>query len=264
MAGLSCAAALGDSADCHVFERLPVPGGEAWEEPHVAERAEAAERAGMRFLGGTQVLRFHTGRLLAVGQHTRRGQFAALVVATGHRPLTRAELGIAGPRCAGILPGTVAAHLARHGMDFGRVVVVGDDAALPLVEELLARGRRRVTLVLPDGAGGRVPRCDALEFHEGRVVELGGSTRVEWLGLESGGAVAPRRLACDTVILAYGRVPYRNVEGAVWEAPQVVFAQAGGGFPDGQESEAAGIAAAETVLQLLDGTAKPERARAGT
>jgi hypothetical protein len=263
MAGLSCAAALGDRAECHVFERLPVPGGEAWEDPRVAARVEAARRAGMRFLGGTQVLRFHAGRLLALGQHTTRDCFAALVIATGHRPLTRAELEIGGARCAGVLPATVAGHLLHHGVNFGRVAVVGDAAALPLVDELLA-GAHRVSLVLPDGRPGGLRDSSALDLHENVwPVELGGSPRVEWLAVSRTRGEPRERLRCDSVVLAYGRVPYRNVEGAVFRAPGVVFAQAGGGLPDGEQSEAVGVAAGETVLRLVEGAREATRLGAG-
>ena len=263
MAGLSCAAVLAEHADCHVFERLPVPGGEAWEEPGVAACANAAARAGMRFLGGTQVVRFHDDRLLAVGQHSTSARFAALVVATGHRPLTRTELGIRGPRCAGVLPATVAAHLVRHGVGLGRVAVVGDGRALPFVTELLARGHDRVTLVLPDGRPDGLRRSSALELYEDvRPVDLGGSARVEWLGLAPAGAPVQHRIRCDSVVLAYGRVPYRNVEGAVFDAPRVVFAQAADGSSDDERSEAAGLAAAQDVLRLADEACAPEPLRA--
>lgn len=262
MAGLSCAAALGGRADVRLIERLPVPGGESWEEPHVAARVEAAAAAGVRFDAGTQVLRFRAGRLLALGEHTATATVAALVIATGHRPLTRAELGIAGPRCAGVLPGTVAAHLVHHGVRLGRVAVVGDATALTLVDALVAAGHERVELVLPDGAATRLRGAPAVVPHEGfRPVGLGGSTRVEWLSVTAAPGAEPRRLACDSVILAYGRVPYRNVEGAIFDAPGVLFAQAAGGIPDGDASEAAGAAAAEAVLRLLRGA---DRVRART
>jgi hypothetical protein len=259
LAGLSCAVALADRADCWVFERLPVAGGEAWEQPRVAAQVAAAIGAGARLLAGTQVLRFEAGRLLAVGQNTVADRFDALVVATGHRPLTRAELQIEGPRAGGVLPGTVAEHLLHHGVDLGRAVLVGDATAGPLLEALLSRSARRLAVLLPDGAARGLPEQPRLEVHEWtRPLELVGWPRVQRV------LAGPRRgaihlsLDCDTVILAYGRVPYRNVEGAVFGADDVVFAQAGAGVRDGEATEAAGAAAARRVLRLLEQTRTPK------
>jgi hypothetical protein len=239
VAGLRCATELAHRVECHVFDSLPLP---------------ASEVPGTSFLGDTRVLRFRAGRLLALGRHTTAAPYSALVVATGHRPLTRTELRIDGAPCGGILPATVAEHLLDHGLDLGQVVVVGDAAALGLAQRLLARPGRQVALLLPDGPAGPVSGSPRLAVHDGlHPLELRGWPRVERILAGPKDGPVRLELACETVILAYGRVPHRTIEGATGPAPGVVFAQAGGGMPDGEESRAAGATAAASVLEFLGG-----------
>jgi Pyridine nucleotide-disulphide oxidoreductase len=232
-AGLACAAALGGRAEATLVERLPVIGGEHWDEPRIAELRADAERAGVRMLPGCQVLRYSGERALIAGMTTAELPADALVVATGHRPMTAAESGIAGSRLAGVLPATVALHLLEHGVLLGRRALVlgpgglADDAAI----HLRAAGAEEVTLLA-----------------EGRILRLEGDLRVQAAWIERDGG-EPERVEIDAVVLARGRVPYRNVDGAVLSAPGVVFAQPGTEPRDGPEVEAAGRVAAAEALE---------------
>jgi thioredoxin reductase len=231
-AGLACAAELGGAAEATVVERLPVIGGERWEEPRIAALQAGAEGAGARFVAGSQVLRFTGTSVLVVGVTTAEVEADALVVATGHRPQTAAEAGIAGPRLAGVLPGTVALHLLDHGVALGRrpLVFGGGKMADEVVERL------------------RKQEVEATVVADGRIVRLEGGPRVEAAWVE-GTDREPERVAADAVILARGRVPYRNVDGAVLPAAGVVFAQPGTEPADGPDVERAGRAAAVEALE---------------
>ena len=250
VAGLACAGALAGRAETVVLERLPVAGGEHWSEPLVARLVVRAERAATRFALGTQAVRWDGRRLVALGQESAVLELDALVVATGHRPFTRAELGIDGPRCGGILPAPVALHLLRHHVVLGRrPIVVGRSP------EALALARRMgASVVAPAGTDG----VRGVRIYEGaRPVAVEGFPRINALlvALADGSRV---RLDCDVLVLAEGRVPYRNIDGAVLGGPAVAFAQPGGRSRDGAATEAAGRAAAAHALAL----APAERAAA--
>jgi pyruvate/2-oxoglutarate dehydrogenase complex dihydrolipoamide dehydrogenase (E3) component len=235
-AGLACAAALAGDVETTLVERLPVIGGEHWDEPRIAELRAEAERAGVRMLPGCQVLRSTGERVLVVGVTTAELPADALVVATGHRPMTAAEAGIAGPRLAGVLPATVALHLLEHGVLLGRrPLVLGPGG---LADEAAAHLR---------AAGAE----DVALLNDGRILRLEGSARVEAAWIERHGA-EPERVEADAVVLARGRIPYRNVDGAVLPAPGVVFAQPRTEPRDGPEVEAAGRAAAAEALAAAD------------
>jgi hypothetical protein len=242
VAGLACAAAIGRRADAIVVERLPVAGGERWQEPLVARLVAEARAAGARFLLGTQAVRWDGRHVLALGQESAVLDADALVVATGHRPFTRAELGIVGPRCGGIVPATVALHLVHHRVVLGRspVVVGGSREALGLARRIGA------SVVAPSG----LDDDPGVPAYEGaRPLRVEGFPRVTALLAEL--ADGRRfRLWCDALVLAEGRVPYRNVDGAVLDGPALVFAQPGGRGRDDAVTEAAGRAAAELALPL--------------
>lgn len=251
LAGLACADALAGRAGCLLLERLPVLGGEHWRDPAVARLAARVRRQQARLLLGSLAIRWDGRQVLSIGhQGARLDPADALVVATGHRPLSRAELGIEGPRCGGVLPATVALHLLRAGVRLGRrpLVVGGTGWAAAAVAELLRQPVEEVT-VLASGPldlprrPGNTPR---VRVHAGaRAVALRGDPRVEAVQarLPDGRLTS---LACDAVILAAGRVPMRNIDGAVADGDGVAFAQ--GGDEHGQE--AAGRTAAEEALRL--------------
>ena len=166
-------------------------------------------------------MRFWEGNLQTLGVDgaaTRRVD--ALVVATGTRPATRGELGIVGDRCAGVVPGSVALHLIEAGVLPGRypVILGGGQLASECADLLLRAGAARVTVVAPDGLHTSFP--DGVETHPGwTITSIHGSARVSSVTLDSPGET----LSCDAVILASERRPMRNIEGAVFDGPGVVF-----------------------------------------
>src|SRR5437763_3564181 len=90
--GLACAEALRGHAHVTIVDRVPVAGGvHGWE---AAETVDLAGRCGARMLLGETAVRWDGAELLIIGQDgPRRLAAAALVIATGTRPLGRAELG---------------------------------------------------------------------------------------------------------------------------------------------------------------------------
>jgi len=117
-----------------LVERLPAPGGQE-PETDAAQLARAASRAGVRMMLGTLAAEFRQGQVHTLGVEGAVTLSAdALVVATGSRPQTRAELGIAGERGAGVMPGSATRHLLDSGVLLGRhPLVIGDGH---LAEEL--------------------------------------------------------------------------------------------------------------------------------
>ncbi len=248
--GLSCAAELRDYAAVTVVDRVPVPGGvHGWEAPETRELAAAA---GVRLLLGATAVRWDGERLLVIWQDgAELLPASALVIATGTRPLGRAELGIAGPRPAGVAAATVAVHLAENGLLVGRrpLIAGGGDWALRAAEELLHAGAESVTVAAPDGvlvpglAGGGRLRLMA----GARPVALGGGARVEHVVLAGG-----ERVDCDALVLAHGVVPLRNVDGAVWQGPRTVYAQPVDDPATVGGARSAGSEAARAVRSLLE------------
>ncbi|HEX5559316.1 MAG TPA: FAD-dependent oxidoreductase [Gaiellales bacterium] len=219
--GLACAAELAPGERVEVFDRIPVAGGvHGWRAPETVALHRAALRAGAAMRLGATAVRWDGEALVAVGPDgVQRLPAAALVVATGARPLTRAELGIAGGRPAGVVPAPVACHLAENGLLVGRrpCVVGGGDWAARACHELLAAGAEAVTLLAPDGPSRPLP--GGVRVVEGVTpAAVEGGPRVTAL------LAGDERIACDAVVLAHGLAPLRNVDGAVWEGPGVVYA----------------------------------------
>jgi hypothetical protein len=103
---------------------------------------------------------------------------------------------------------------------------------------------------MADEVVGRLRRrgVEATVVADRRIVRLEGRPRVEaaWVADTDG---KRERIDADAVILARGRVPYRNVDGAVLPAAGVVFAQPGTEPQDGPDIERAGRAAAAQALE---------------
>ncbi|MGV0742616.1 FAD-dependent oxidoreductase [Mycolicibacterium sp. XJ870] len=224
LAGLNCAVGLAPSADVIVYERLPLAGGEHWEEPHHRTLVRQARLDGVRFAAGTQVVRWEGDRLLAVGEGGGIAAADALVVATGHRPPTRTELRIDGNRCAGVVPATLALHLLQQRVRLGRhVVIIGDS---PWAAECIATmksGTNCDVQIAWVGGPRRSTHPDVTVMPEARVSATHGMPRIT--GVTVGSATTAEHLICDSLILAGPAVPYRNIDGAVLDDEPAIYAQ---------------------------------------
>lgn len=197
-----------------VVERLPQVGGQ---EPERDARSleRRARRAGVKLVLGTLVVSYRDGVVDTLGIDGAAAIPAkALVLATGTRPQTRAELGIGGDRGAGVTPGSAAVHFLDSGLLLGRrpVVVGGGELAHHLCDALLRRGAHQVTSVTDGQRQGSW--AGTTTFDDARVVRVNGFPRVRSVVIEA--PEGQRELATDAVILASGRIPMRNVEGALY------------------------------------------------
>ena len=284
--GLICAGELAAAGtDVVVVERLPHPGGQE-PERSTARLAKAALRAGARFVLGTLAVQYD-GTVVDVLGVDGAGSLpcGALVVATGSRPATRAELGITGDRCAGVVPGSAALHLTQAGVLLGhRPLVAGSGAfAAHCAHVQLAAGASEVTMTLPASAPGEVRVPAGVRVFAGyRVASVHGTSRVEAavLRLESGpsggaGEPArpagqslpsggePQRIATDALILAAGMRPMRNIEGAINDRKGVFFCQLEGEDRSEQPARTAAAATSSQVLARL-AAGQPSARSAGT
>ena len=225
--GLACAKALSGRSTTVVVERGPAPAADV--------RATA-----IRWDGRTLRAMSPSGPVEIAA--------AALVIATGTRPLGRAELGIAGSRPRGVLPAPAACELAARGLFRpSRPVVVGGGRWAGRAVAALVETGAVVTVVAPDGL--LVP-IDAPAVHE-RLTPLAvrGDPQVE--RLECDGAA----FDCDGVVLAHGLVPVRNVDGAVCGGERTAYAQPTLDPPSDGASRTAGVDAALTALAITGGAA---------
>ncbi|KUI27918.1 FAD-dependent oxidoreductase [Mycobacterium sp. GA-2829] len=224
LAGLHCAVQLASSADVTVYERLPVAGGEHWEDQDHAGLIREAKRQRVRFAPGTQVMRWEADRLLAVGEHGGVAAADALVIATGHRPPARAELRIDGDRCAGIVTATLALHLLQQRVRLGaNVIILGDSRWATECVELMTAGRGTGTSVLWLGGSAAISNPSVTVRQNVRVTATHGMPRITGVTVEDGESA--EQITCDCLILAGPAVPYRNVDGAVLDDAPVVYAQ---------------------------------------
>jgi NADPH-dependent 2,4-dienoyl-CoA reductase/sulfur reductase-like enzyme len=226
VAGLAAAEELAPRASVVVLDRLPVPGGVlAYDHPAVRQLAGRCTWAGVRWLLGTTAVRWEQGRLLAVGPQGIEWLDADhLVMAGGCRPATAAELPVAGPRLAGVLPAPVAIHLAEAKVTLGRrVVIIGTGDWARAAAEAIAGQRGQVTAVAGE-PGEQVAFKHDFLINGWTPVAVSGRGRVSALTLERAGQ--QHVLDCDAVILAASPRPLRNVDGAIFEpARGVTFVQ---------------------------------------
>ena len=248
VAGLAAAEELAPRRDVVVLDRLPVPGGVLpYDHPGVTTLAARCTAAGVRWLLGTTAVRWEQGRLLAVGpQGVEWLDASHLVFAGGSRPATTAELPVAGPRLAGVLPAPVAIHLAEAKVTLGRrVVILGAGAWAEAAHEAIAGQRSHVTVVTRESADGVTFGHNAL-ISGWTPVAVSGRGRVSGLTLERAGQQLV--LDCDAVILAASPRPLRNVDGAIFEpAAGVTYVQPAA---DAGTWEQAASAARDMVTQV--------------
>ncbi len=183
-----------------------------------------AQLAGVALHLGETAIRWD-GQTLLVDRPGRRAahRAGALVVAAGARPRSRAELGLTGPRPAGILAATVACHLSETGLLLGRrpAVVGGGDWAARAVERAAARRRRAIELVAPAGLLRPMPESDASSCGPARAPWPSRACSA-WRARADGrrGRSSATRWCSPT-----GWSPLRNVDGAVWNGARTVYAQ---------------------------------------
>jgi NADPH-dependent 2,4-dienoyl-CoA reductase/sulfur reductase-like enzyme len=255
IAGMAAAAYLAGRDEVTVLDRLPMPGGVLpYDFPAVRELRARCDSAGVQWLLGTTAVRWDNGRLLTVGPSGIRWLDAAhLVVAGGCRPATAAELMLAGPRLAGVLPAPVAVHLAEAKVTIGqRVVIIGTGDWARAVRTAIAHQRSQVTLIADQTSPHVSFPHDAL-ISGWSPIAVAGSGRVSTLTLQRAGQ--RHVLDCDAVILAGSPRPLRNVDGAIGEpADGVTFIQ-----PAADEGSWEQVAAASrmAVARLLAN--QPER-----
>jgi D-hydroxyproline dehydrogenase subunit alpha len=226
IAGMAAAAELAGRTEVTVLDRLPVPGGVLpYDLPPVRELRDRCDSEGVGWLLGTTAVRWEHGRLLTVGPSGIRWLDAAhLVFAGGCRPATAAELTLAGPRLAGVLPAPVAVHLAEAKVTIGRqVVIIGTGDWARVARDAIAHQRSQVTLIATKAGGQASFPHDAL-ISGWSPFAVAGDGRVSTLTLERAGQ--RHVLDCDAVILASSARPLRNVDGAITDpADAVTFVQ---------------------------------------
>lgn len=230
IAGLAAAEALSGTYDVVVYDRLPVPGGVLrFDHPAVTGLERRCRAAGVSWKLGTTAVRWDGSRLMGVGPGGICWDDAALLVyAGGCRPATLAELGVTGPRLAGVYPAPVAIHLAEAKVILGRrVAIIGSGHWARASREAISGHDCSVTVVTePEPAcGASAARFSGDRVLDGwRPVAVQGVGRVDALTLDRAGQ--RYRISCDAVILAGSQRPLRNVDGAVTEpAPMVAFVQ---------------------------------------
>ncbi len=268
-----------------LVERLPAPGGQE-PEPDAEALARAARVAGVRFVLGTLAVSLDRapsmigvddprisrannpdhgnpgsgpGRVHTLGiDGARVFPVDALVVATGTRPATLAELGATGDRTAGVLPGSAAVHLIESGVLPGwrPVIVGGGDLARHCLSLCLRAGAHGASLVSPSGPpGAAVPvpggrGQDSVDVYDGwRLVSVHGQPRVGYVVVARDGQTL--RIPADAVILAQDRRPMRNIENAVRDAGVVVGCHSSADPKTDDDALATARMATERVLELV-------------
>jgi NADPH-dependent 2,4-dienoyl-CoA reductase/sulfur reductase-like enzyme len=253
IAGLTVAEALAATQSVTVIDRLPAVGGVlGYEDPKVSAAAKALRMAGAAMLLGTTALRWREGRLLVAGPAGIEWLSADhLVIAAGARPAVAAEQGLAGPRLAGVYPAPLAIHLAEAGVGFGRrACVIGTgDWARRATDVLEHRGTEVIGISTDANAD---PGFGGSWWAGWRAVEVGGVGRVSSLTVVRLGI--RRRIDCDSVVLADGIRPLRNVDGALSDAGGVSFVQPARASLTADEVIEAARAAAKAMLQPAERT----------
>jgi pyruvate/2-oxoglutarate dehydrogenase complex dihydrolipoamide dehydrogenase (E3) component len=238
-----------EGVEVTLIERLPALGGQE-PEADIGRLVNAVRDAGVRCEMGCVAVRFEDGDLQTLGVNgAARRHVDVLVTATGTRPATRGELGIAGARCAGVVAGSVAVHLTASGVLLGYdpVVLGGGQLASECADILLRAGARRVTVVAPNGLLTEFPK--GVETHEGWMIThiTGSLGRVSSVTLDSPGET----LSCDAVILAHQRRPTRNIEGAAFDGEGIVFCYSSADPKREQDARQAAEAAVTQVSAIL-------------
>jgi pyruvate/2-oxoglutarate dehydrogenase complex dihydrolipoamide dehydrogenase (E3) component len=252
-----------------LVERLPAPGGQEPEGAPERRLADAARAAGVAMRLGTFAVRWTGDELVTLGvEGATRLRVEALVVATGTRPATRAELGIAGDRCAGVLPATAAVHLIEAGVlpGYSPAVCGGGGLARRCAELLLESGAHQVTVISDHDPVVELPG-EVRVLNDWRITSAHGVTRLAALWLARG--EARERVAADALLLAAGRIPMQNIDGAVLisglnESGRIVQCHSSAEPKVVDDAERTARQAVESVEAALNGQSAEERALRGT
>jgi cation diffusion facilitator CzcD-associated flavoprotein CzcO len=222
VAGLAAAVELAGDSEVTVVDRLPVAGGVlGYESTPVRELKRRCDGVKVNWLLGTTAVRWQSRRLLTAGPAGIKWLPAdRLIYAGGSRPAHQAELRIAGPRLAGVLPAPVAVHFAEAKVHLGRrVTIIGTGNWAQAAAEQITGQDCHITVV---GQGGdAAPSFRHEAFIEGWTpVSVAGTGRVSALLRERDGH--RHRILCDAVILGTASRPLRNVDGAITEPSELV------------------------------------------
>ncbi|HEV2013255.1 MAG TPA: FAD-dependent oxidoreductase [Candidatus Dormibacteraeota bacterium] len=251
VSGLTLAGEVARRASVTVIDRLPAVGGVlGYEDPLVRELHEVTVARQVELLLGTTALRWVDNRLLVAGP---RGiewiPAGCLVFCGGTRPSTAAELGIGGDRPAGVFSASVAIHLMEAGVRLGNsVVVVGSSDWAARAAFHLDRQGTHAAVVLDQ----EEPRFGERHWCGWRLLEVHGAARVSHVLLARDGF--RQRIACDAVVLGARLKPLRNVDGAVFEGPNVIYLQAVAEVTTARRVEAFAREASGRVLAGKGGT----------
>jgi NADPH-dependent 2,4-dienoyl-CoA reductase/sulfur reductase-like enzyme len=215
LSGLTAATELaGAGHHVTVFDRVPVSGGVlGYKDPLARELSYDATAAGVTLSLGTTALRWRDGRLLVAGPAGISWRGAQrLIVCTGQRPRTLAEMHVAGPRLSGVLPVTAAVHLLEAGARLGRrIVVLGDGWWTRRLAALAAPASEIVTVTRD--ALTRDTATAAETWAGWEPQRLRGTDRVTGVFLTRDGVT--QVVSCDALVTAEATIPYRNVDGAL-------------------------------------------------
>jgi NADPH-dependent 2,4-dienoyl-CoA reductase/sulfur reductase-like enzyme len=214
LAGLAASAELAAAGHgVTVLDRVPVTGGVlGYRQPLVRELTGRAIESGVTLTLGTTALRWEDRRLLSAGPGGIAWSPAdRVVICSGHRPRTLAEMRIAGARLSGVLPVTAAVHLLESGATLGRRLVVLGDGWWSRRLAAHAGPTSTIVAVSPDPAA-ELPFAGEL-WAGWEPVGLRGVERVTGVLLTRDGVT--ELVSCDAVVTAQVTVPYRNVDGAL-------------------------------------------------
>ena len=254
LSGLTAAHDLQAEHATTVIDRLPAEGGVlGYEHPVIRALGRRLRARGVEFLLGTTALRWEPPRLLVAGPRGIEWLAADwLLYAGGARPAVQAELGILGPRLAGVLPAPVAIHLAEAGVQLGRrVCIVGEgDWADRSARILSAGGSELISVAARASANDGLARE---QWSGWRATSVNGTGRVSALTVIREGI--ERRIACDCVVLAGDVRPLRNVDGAVTPGSRVAFAQAAADRLTSEDVTRAALAATASIRQQIGSAA---------
>jgi hypothetical protein len=205
-------------SDVHIFDRVPVPGGEAgWDNKFLGTKYnELFNSPRISFHLGQTATRWSGASLTLLGPGKSievPGQH--LFYAGGVRPSTAADLKISGDRPAGVIPATVAEHLLKSGEAiWDNPLLVGDEHWCSALSDQIHRYGGQV-----QGLKGSEAWADITHDIEGELV-VEGTSRIT--SVHVGTVIRNQTVECDALILASSPRPNRNVVGALFEGDERV------------------------------------------